>query len=164
MKKIFAFILAVLISIGAFSACASTDENIYPFIGPYNDFARTVGADELDINNALVAPENQNLYFFQMGEYTVAFELSGKSIKSGFVFTSSDACIPDFLCSCVAMVSFLGEINIPSYGMILYQFCSLRAGIDSIPDKIGKDAFQIIMDENMGYLLVYMNDDLAVND
>ena len=55
-------------------------------------------------------------------------------------------------------------IVVGAYGMILYQFCSLRAGIDSIPDKIGKDAFQIIMDENMGYLLVYMNDDLAVND
>ena len=166
MKKgIFTLLAILVMTLSALMPGASIAEPDQAFIDSYNDYAYATGAGQLDIATMTTASNNPNMFIFQLGEYNVAFEMfSGKTVKNGYVFTGSNSCTVDFLCGCMAMVSFLGEIDIHSYGMLMSQFSALYAGHDSTPGTIGQDAFQIILDDNMGYLLVYMNNDLIVNN
>jgi len=123
----------------------------------YNSYAITAGAPELDAGQAL---SENSTYMFNLDPLYIVFEMSPLGgIRNGAVYAKDETCAADYLCSCLAMIWYLGEFDIRASGMLINQFSALRAGHESTPYNIGADAFNIIKSDFAQYAFVYMNND-----
>ena len=164
MKKLIAMFLVAVLILACGVSSADLDRKL---IDHYNYCAYATAAPELDPEKAVVSAENPNLYIFPCGSYRIGFELIADNIiKTGAIYAKDDSCAADFLCSCMAMITYLGDTDVASFGMLCYQFSCIRAGFESIPSILGSDGFQMLPDDGgeWKYRFIYMNNDLTVND
>ena len=122
----------------------------------YNACASTFGAPQL----ADPVKSTNDMILFDVNSMVVGFELSPISgIRSGFIYANNDECSADFLSTGMAMISFLGETDITAFGMLLTQFCEIRAGKTTIEYSIGNDGFGVTTSDDAKYIFIYINSD-----
>lgn len=159
MKKLILLALALCLLV----SCASADvvEDIY---WDYAPCAKTFGAPMFEKDGLHLTDAEKNVYRADVGMVNLVFEITMKNkIKTALVCAKDDSCAADFLCSCAAMVAYLGGINSSAYGNILSSFAMIRGGSDSVPGTVGIDAYQVISNDDFKYVFVYQNNDLTVS-
>ena len=155
MKKLIAlFLIFILLTSFAY---AEIDENA---ILTYNSYALTLGAPALkDLER-----NDDQFVVYKFNSIKIGFELSPiGGIKNGFVYCDDDADVGDFLCSAMAMISFLGETDMTAFGMLLTQFGRIHSGQSSVAYTIGTDGFAIVDSKAAKYAFLYMNNDNKSN-
>ena len=151
MKKIIA--IALMICILSSFAYADLDEKT---LITYNACALVLGAPQL---KGECKSENDYV-LYQINSLLIGFELSPTgNIRSGFIYSDDDTNSADFLCSGMAMISFLGETDMTAFGMLLMQYVRTRSGQDSVPYTLGMDQFQVVNSNAAKYSFIYMNND-----
>ena len=161
MKKITAFCLSFFLFICS-TVSVYADENKYKFIDDYNITATVLGAPEIDAGKMQYSKENVD--YTVVNGVTIIFQFSELGgVKNIAVCTSDDNTAADFICTCTAVITYFGELDLTAYGMLLYQYSSVRAGNEFYPYNLGVDAFGISSNDQYKYLFVYMNNDLSEN-
>ena len=151
MKKIFAVL--VLFSLLFSVAYAELDEKT---LITYNACASVMGAPKLEGE----CKSENDYVLYQINSLLIGFELSPTgNIRSGFIYSDDESNSADFLCSGMAMISFLGETDMTAFGMLLMQYGRIRSGQDSVPYTLGMDQFQVVESNAAKFSFIYMNND-----
>lgn len=160
MKKFLILLLAFCMT--ASFAVADVAEDLY---WGYSPCAKTFGApmfekDEISLYNA-----EKNTYRADVGNVTIIFEITmTNNIKNVLICAKDDSCAADFLCSCAAMIAYLGKIDFMAYGNILSSFAMMRGGSVAVPGHVGIDSYGISANDDYKYIFVYQNNDLTTGN
>lgn len=158
MKKILALIAALSLAVSCAAAGSFSDaEN---FVFSFNAWADTLGADALDMDNAL---QQDNMTRFTCSGYDVIIseDETGKISQAG-IRLISDSASGDFLAACMVMIATLGDMDYAAFGQMLAQYGEVKKGeTDILPGFLGADNFS--MSSGTGdfkMIFVYLNNDL----
>ena len=158
MKKLLAVVLILVCVTGTASADTKA---IGKDVGiTYNSYAKTVGVEELDLEQIQVS---ENIAMLSGTGYEVMFFVTAddKIEKAGIRLIDESASGP-FLQACSILISTLGDMDLKAFGYALYQYGLVRKGDpDTIPYYIGTDAFSMYPAESP-YIIyfIYLNNDL----
>lgn len=159
MKKIVCVLLLVCMMI----PCASADiaSDLY---WEYLPFADTYGAPTYKETDISLQSKEKNTYTADAGSVTIVYEITATNdIRTVIVCAKDDSCAADFLCTCTAMISYLGKTDFTAFGLMLGSFAMVRSGSESAPCPLGSDAFTIMSSDSFKYLFMYANNDLTTN-
>lgn len=139
MKKLIALIL-VFVCITCSAAAEFKIPNWENTLIKFNSYGKSFGAPELNREKMVRSGDS---VIFQMAGYEVLFIFDkNDNIETAGVRLQNMTAAGDFLLSCMTIVSILGEIDIYSFGMIMFQFAEMKSGREqTIPNTISGDAF-----------------------
>ena len=159
MKKALILILAVCMT--ASFAYADTSSDIYWHYKPY---AETFGAPMFEKDGVSPYNTDKNTYAATAGGIKMIFELTQTgAIRTVLVCAEDDTSAADFLCSCTAVITWLGETDFNAFGNLVAGYGMIRSGSVCAPTSVGIDSFDIISSENLKYVFLYANNDLKAN-
>jgi len=163
MKKIVITALALLLAVSV-CAAARAEQISATALWIYNSYAVYYSAPQISDEDAVFITEDGNRLYADFGSFGAGFQVSDSgAIENGFVYTNDASAASDFLGECMAMISFLGRVDISACGMLLNQFMDVKSGRDSIPHYVDTDAFQIIRNDAYQYFFLYLNNDGATS-
>ena len=159
MKKLICILLLVCMT--ASLAYADTSSDIY---WNYKPYAETFGAPMFEMDGVSLYNTDKNTYTVTAGEINLIFELTQTgAIRTVLVCAKDDTSAADFLCSCTAVITWLGETDFNAYGSLVAGYGMIRSGSVCAPTSIGIDSFDITSSENLKYIFLYANNDLKAN-
>lgn len=156
MRKIICILL--LVCMMPILASADPSEDLYWDYAPY---AETFGAPMFEQDGVSVLDAGKNTYQAQAGSLKLIFEFTiTNDIRTVLVCAKDDSCVADLLCTCPAIISWLGETDFTAFGTALSEFTMLRAGSTPASGMVGSDAFNMVTRDDYKYIFMYANNDL----
>lgn len=159
MKKIICILLFVCMM--PVLAAADPSEDLYWGYAPY---AKTFGAPMFEKDGVSVLDAKKNTYQAQAGSLKLIFEITiTNDIRTILVCAKDDSCAADLLCTCPAIISWLGKTDFAAFGTALSEFAMLRANSTTAPGVVGSDAFNMTTRDDFKYVFMFANNDLTTN-
>jgi len=143
-------LITVFIALMMICSCAAAELSV-PM---YNAFASVAGAPKLE---QMVQSENK--YIFSTDHLMIIFDTSssGEITQAGVMLLDEEGAA-DFLCTCVAVMRYLGKVDMTAEGMFLNQFLSLRAGSTPTAFGMGADQYNMVLSDGK-YTFLYINNE-----
>lgn len=154
MKRILSIIMMLFFLIPG--ANAEPDHALEICIMKYNSVAETIGAKSIDLSTET---ESEGLKVYYAGTCLIVFRLddNGTPTNAG-VYKTLTAKPEDFLLDCMAVITFMGNMDYEAYGHMLSQYAEIMKGSDeSLPYYMGFDLFKMEKRNMKEILFTYYN-------